>query len=303
METQPQDHSTLSIGLDTAHPVTCRAAWELARAWRNVGGRRARLGGPGDGPHVWLGLGSLVRPSAVVRFEVPFAEGAAARADQLALTIAAWDSLGGPESWRVLSAPLSNGPRVGQPSSDRPWVLAMGGERYPRPAAGEQLHVIGGVPGMEGSVWWPPFSRVAAPLLGRAECVLGGANALAYDAVRAGVAVRTDGGEQDSLELDGALAGLVLPSLTTDPDLWRHVAETARDVHSTRAPPAPLMTPAWVARGRDRIRAHLASPPSPWERMRRRRDKFFRDPKRFFADSKHASLRALGGLAFRVDGD
>lgn len=302
METQPQVDSTLSIGLDTAHPVTCRAAWELARAWRDVGGRRARLGGPGDGPHVWLGLGSLVRPSAVVRFEVPFAEDAAARADQLALTIAAWDSLGGPETWRVLSAPLSNGPRVGQPRSDRPWVLAMGGERYPRPAAGEQLHVIGGAPG-QGDVWWPAWSRLAAPLLGRAECVLGRANALAYDAVRAGVVVRTDGGELDQLHLDGALAGLVPPSLTTDPDLWRHVAETARAVHTTRRAPAPLMTPSWIARGRDRIRAHLASPPSPWERMRRRRDKFFRDPKRFFADSKHASLRAFGGLAFRVDGD
>lgn len=284
----------LSIVLEAVHPVTTRAAYELSRAWREVGGS-VRLGA-GRGACVHIGLGSLVRPSAVVRFEAPYADAAAA--DQLALTIAAWDSLDEREGWRALSAPLPSVPHYGQPSPHRPWAVSL------RPRRGDegerQLHVFGGVPvPRRADVWWPRLSAVVAAVLGRADCVLGERDPLVYDAFRAGIEVRGEAGEIDRLELDGALAGLVPPTLNADRRLWRHVAETAHEIHTRGTNPAPLMTPAWVALGRDRMREHLAAPPSPFERLRRRHDKLRRDPKRFFADSKHAPLRALGAALFR----
>jgi hypothetical protein len=287
---------TLTIAIEATHPVTLRAAWELARAWREGGGA-VRLGiRGGEGPRVRLRLGSLVRPSAVVHFERDFDADRAAAADQLALTIAAWDALGDADPWRDLSSPLPTTARYGEPSPDRPWALSLA---FRRVGGEHQLHRIGGAPlPRRADVWWPHVPRIVAAVLGRADCVLGESDPLVYDAVRAGVAVQSGDREIERLRLDGALAGLVPPTLTTDAELWRHVADTAREVHRGGRVPAPLMTPAWVARGRDLMRAYQEAPASKWERLRRRHDKLRRDPRRFFADSRHRPLRALGEVLF-----
>jgi hypothetical protein len=294
---------SLNIALDVAHPATIRAAVELAYAWRDAGGGVVRPLVPGlstPGPTVRLSLGSLVRPSVVVRFDVAYREAAAA--EQLALSIAAWDSLDGLEGWRAMSAPLDNVPHVGRPHWSEPWAITASGS-HNRTHDGHQLHVLGGWrPPDRGNVWWPGLPGVVAAVLGRAAYVLGSAGPLAYDAARAGVDVRPDSPSQPSgaaLRFENAaLAGLVPPSLLGEPTLWQHVAETARAVHDSGEAPLPLMTPAWVATGRDRIREHRAAAPSSWERLRRRQDKFRRDPERFFADSRFKALRAAGKLFF-----
>lgn len=292
---------SLSIALDAVHPATLRAAAELARAWREIEGGLVTptlAAVPNRGPVVRLGLGSLVRPNVVVRYERPFAPEPARAADVLALTIAAWDSLDGPEPWRLLSAPLGRVPHYGRPEWSRPWVVSTSTQAW-SVAAGQQLHVVGGLrPPGRSSVWWPRWPRVVAAVLGRAAYVLGGEGPLTYDAARAGVPVLTRRGRVENWRTAGALAGLVPASLLDEPQLWRHVAETAREVHRSKCTPAPLMTPAWVGTGRDRIRSHLAKPTSYWWRLRRRHDKLRRDPRRFFADSRHGILRELGELAF-----
>lgn len=289
---------TLSIELDTAHPMGLYAAAELARGWRRVTGGSVALDVPwrsASGPHVRLSLGSLIRPSIIVHFEQPYEERAARAADVLGLTIAAWDAVGEREAWRELSAPLDRLPHVGAPSRSAPWAVTL-----PAPARDlsedSQLHIIGGLrPPTRGAVWWPRMSRVAAAVLGRAAVVLGQDDPLVYDAIRAGVPTEQD----DPTIPTGALAGLVPPSLIGAEPLWDHVADTAREVHRAGACPEPLMTPAWVARGRDRIRDHRAAPPSSVELLRRRYHKLQRDPRRFFADSSHGVLRAVGKVAFR----
>jgi hypothetical protein len=295
----------LTITLDTVHPVALHAAAELARAWRHVEG--GRIGLRGNGPSVRLGLGSLIRPSVVVHFEQPYEASTAPRADQLALTIAAWDALDEREAWRELSAPMDDMPHLGRPSRSKPWAVTLPGallSRLRRDYAGSsyagygapqmQLHVIGGLrPPGRSAVWWPRMERVVAGVLGRASVVLGDADPLVFDALRAGLPV-----ESSAAVAAGTLAGLVPPSLLGDRRLWEHVADTAREVHRTGAAPEPLMTPAWVARGRDRIREHRAAPPSTWELMRRRYQKLQRDPRRFLSDSRFGALRAIGRAAF-----
>ncbi len=293
----------LSLESEVSHRVTRRAARALARAWRQAGGGRIRMARPdrhNSGPRIKLGLGSLVRPSVVVQFDVPYQSEMAAAADRLALTTAAWDSLGDFEAWRALSAPLATIPRLGRPDWSRPWVATLGGggRRAEQAAAGlAQLQVIGGWrPPSLGAVWWPSWPGAVAAVLGRAAYVLGENDPFVYDAIRAGVPLGpTQGSAVDTPpDLGGALAGLVPPSLLGEPRLWWHVAQTARAVHETGRAPLPLMTPEWVRLGRDRIREQLAAPPSGWERLQRRHDKLRRDPRRFFADSRFAPLRAFG---------
>jgi len=285
---------TLTVTIEAIHPVTSRAAWELGRAWSLAGGR-VRIG-VGASPRVRIGLGSLIRPSAVIAFERPFVGEEAAKAGRLALTVAAWDALDEHEAWRDLAAPLPS-PRLGTPSDDRPWAVALAA-RPTQP--GHQLHLLGGVPAPKGdAVWWPRTARIAAAVLGRAECVLGEGDPLVFDAIRAGIPVRTATGQKTSFNV---LAGLVPPALTTDPALWQHVATMAREVHADRGP-TPLMTPHWVGRARERMRARQAAPADGWERLRRRHDKLRRDPKRFFADSRHAALRLFGQVLFSGPGE
>lgn len=286
---------TLTIHVDTAHPMGLYAAVELARGWQRVTGAGVALDVPwraSAGPRVRLSLGSVVRPSVVVTFERSYEEKAARAADVLGLTLAAWDALGEREVWRELAAPLDRFPHVGAPSPSAPWAVTLP-TRDRRPSADSQLHILGGLrPPTSGAVWWPPMSRVAAAVLGRAAVVMGRDNPLVYDAIRAGVPT-----EHAEVPL-GTLAGLVPPSLVGADALWDHVADTAREVHRTGDAPEPLMTPGWVARGRDRVRDHRAAPPTSVELLRRRYHKLQRDPQRFFADSRHAVLRAIGRAAF-----
>ena len=289
---------TLSTHLETAHPVALYAAAELARGWRRVAGGRVALDMPfvsTRGPRVSLALGSLVRPSVIVRFEQPYEREAARTADVLGLTIAAWDAFGEREAWRELSGPVDHLPHVGAPSRSAPWAVGLPHARASTDQ-NSQLHIIGGLrpPGGD-AVWWPRMARVTAAVLGRAAVVLGQDDPLVYDAIRAGVPTED---EHPSIPA-GTLAGLVPPSLVGSDQLWDHVADTAREVHRSGASPEPLMTPMWVARGRDRVRDHRAAPPSSVEVLRRRYHKLQRDPARFFADSKHGVLRAVGKMAFR----
>jgi len=286
--------ATLSIAVRTLHPVGLVAARHLARAWRSTGGNRIRLAaGPGaTGPWVALSLGSLVRPSVVVRFRVPFEGGVALEAERLALTAAAWDSLFDFEPWRALAAPLVGLPRWGRVDVSRPWALVEGSADTGLGDGVEphlQLHVIGGwrMASRDG-VWWPASSRIAAALIGRADRVIGNSGALVFDSVRTGLRART--GLADSQ----GLAGLVVPSLLGDVGLWEHVAGVARRIHASGAPAEPLMTRDWVERGRQNLRLRLAAPAPPWEKVRRRYDKLWREPRRFFADSKHPTIRWLG---------
>lgn len=298
----------LTIAVARAHRVLRRAARALARAWHDVGGQRVchgRAVATATGPTIRLGLGSVVRPSVTVRFAAPYRPAAVEAAVRLALTSAAWDAFGDVEVWRDLSAPLAPIPRWGRPDWSRPWVVALGGGPgcLAQPSlAGGQLHVIGGWrPPPRDAVWWPSWPGAAAAVLGRAAWVVGDHDPLTFDALRAQIPVGgPDEGASGGFSLrDDALAGLVPPSLLAEPRLWRHVATMARELQTTGNLPAPLMTPAWVGLGRQRIRDQLAAPPNGWERLRRRHDKLRRDPRAFLADSRFGSLRALGRLVYR----
>jgi hypothetical protein len=313
--------STLTIRLASTHPITVRAVLSLREAWREATGGAVRVAtgaGIPAGPHLFLGLGSLVRPSLLVRFALPYPDEAARKPAALALTSAAWDALDDSEPWRALAAPLGARPRVGRIDPTRRWAVALGrsGVRPDDVDDEEQLHLVGGLrPPTGSSVWWPNEPGTVAAVLGRADRVFGArlsdqpisgmGDPLVFDAVRAQIPVAgatvADTPASIAPRLSDALAGLVPPSLLDEPSVWSQVAHTARDAHDHEQAPEPLFTPARVQQGRDRITAHRAQPPKGWQKLRRRHDKLRRDPKKFLADSSYAPLRALGKIAFRDD--
>jgi hypothetical protein len=112
---------------------------------------------------------------------------------------------------------------------------------------------------------------------------------LGLDAERAGVAVHWAEPPGDRL------AGLVVPSLLQSDELWRAAAANVISVRTGGAP-SPLLSPTWLRKGRvlSRSQPKEAALASRWEIALRRYGKFRREPDRYFADSRHAPVRAFG---------
>jgi hypothetical protein len=306
----PRHHTELTLLAATGHPVVRQAARELERCWEARGGRVVRVTRPSQhngGPRVAVRLASLMCPTVLVRFALPYAGEQALESARLALTPVAWEGIPGGEAWRAVSVSLAGLPHRGSLDLSRPWVVTLGQPRRRAPdvAPDVQLHVMGGPAVVfNGSVRWPVTPKTVAAVLGRAAYVIGCRNPLCYDAARLGLPVCVPSGcaarDPERPELD--LAGLVTAPLLADGRFWSHVAETAARVCAQREAPPPLLTPEWIALGRDNLRQRASIPPPVWRQVQRKYKKFKRDPDRFYADSPYAFVRALGGLRSRPPG-
>jgi hypothetical protein len=154
-----------------------------------------------------------------------------------------------------------------------------------------QLHVIGfSRRAARDSVMWPSAYRVAF-VLGHAAIVIAPPGPLAFDAIRFRIPVlqpATCEPYPDAL-LDERLPGLVPASLLDCESLWRHVAAQTRRVAQGQRP-EPLCTPEWLLHGRALV---ASAQPRHFDRTRRRIRKLWREPARFFAESRHSFLRKL----------
>lgn len=301
----------LSISLAGRNQSLLLAERQLRQAWANCYGRprRGTESAGSQEPSVSLIPGSLLSGAVIVRYEQPFHGEAAREAAPRGLTAIAWDQPGEFEVWRELGRPLSRLPHRGEPDFSRPWMVTLASERIASkksepPRHDEQLHVIGTakVPLQHrhrtDAVWWPNLPTVAAAVVGRCESVLGDSDALAWDALRLGVPVinaSLNNQRADSTRAPSLLAGLVPATLLADRQLWRHVAQTIARLHREGGTPVPLLTPEWIARGRQLAEKEYSPVAvASLERSKRLITKWRRDPERFCADSRHAVLRRLG---------
>lgn len=252
---------------------------------------------------VRLSRASLARDCILVGYQAPFASNRDARV--LACSFLAWDGPDACEPWRELARPIADLPRIGRIDEERPWFLAfttraLDRARHLARDEGGQLHVLLERPSdarlARDVVYWPAWRPVVFALLGRAAAVVPSDRSCPFglDAERAGVPVhwQTPPGDE--------LAGLVVPSLLASDELWRAAATNIVTVRAGGTP-TPLSSAAWIQKGRMLSRAEPGPAPlsTHWELVQRRYAKFRREPERYFADSRHALVRAFGRAWYR----
>jgi hypothetical protein len=279
--------------------VQKRALSTLGRALAEADSEaRVALGFGATGADITLIPASLVRPTVVVRFDVPFVDDDVVT--ERALSPLAWEGNLDREIWRELSSPLVNVPHLGRAHDRRPWVVTHGLEALPSAMCvardmDAQVHVIGLGPldwsSHRDVVAWPCIPSVVFGLLGRAVHVVGGGpgDPLLLDAWRLGLPTT---GDSDLLPW---LGGSVPPGLLGHVPLWNEVARTFAQVRDGHPAPA-LFTPHWIEEGRRLARAGSAvdKAGSPLRLALRRYAKLRREPERFLADSRYRALRGLG---------